>query len=153
MRIEQQRLGERLQLDWQLGDMSEHSQVPPLSLQPLIENAIYHGIEATTAGGTVVIRAQYKDNALHIEVENPRQASHLSSSEANFKTHNSKTHNGIAIDNIRARIAAIYHGVGSDSHHQATAQLRLSKTSQAFIAILILPINLPARASTVDGEQ
>ena len=163
VRIEQQRLGERLQLDWQLAELPEHSQVPPLSLQPLIENAIYHGIEASITGGTVIVRAQFKDNALHIEVENPRQASHLSSSDGNAKTdnarthngktHNGKTHNGIAIDNIRERIAAIYHGVGSDSRHQAAAQLDLSKTLQTFIATLILPINLPARASTVDGEQ
>ena len=148
VRIEQQRLGHRLQLDWQLGDIPAHCQLPPLSLQPLIENAIYHGIERSAAGGTVVVRAQVNDNELRIDVENLYQPSDLA------LVHTAaKAHNGIAIDNIRARLAAIYHGVESNSRQHVKAQLLMSKTLQLFIATLILPINLPARASTVDGER
>ncbi len=147
VRIEQQRLGHRLQLDWQLSDIPKHCQLPPLSLQPLIENAIYHGIEQSAAGGTVVVRAQVKDNALRIDVENLYQASRIASEHTA-----AKTHNGIAIDNIRARLSAIYHGFEVNSQQHVKAQLVLNRTLHLFIATLILPINLPVRASIVDGE-
>ena len=147
VRIEQQRLGYRLQLDWQLSDIPKHCQLPPLSLQPLIENAIYHGVERSAAGGAVVVRAQVNDNELRISVENLYQPSRFESLHTA-----AKAHNGMAIDNIRARLAAIYHGLESNSQQQVKAQLILNRTLHLFIATLILPINLPVRASIVDGE-
>lgn len=54
--IEQQRLCDRLQIDWQLPELIPNIQVPQLLLQPLLENAIYHGIQPLVAGGKVTIR-------------------------------------------------------------------------------------------------
>jgi two-component system sensor histidine kinase AlgZ len=55
LNIEQQRLGERLQLEWQLPDQIPTIQVPQLLLQPLLENAIYHGIQPLIDGGKITI--------------------------------------------------------------------------------------------------
>lgn len=55
LNIEQQRLGERLQLEWQVPDQVPNIQVPQLLLQPLLENAIYHGIQPLMAGGKITI--------------------------------------------------------------------------------------------------
>lgn len=169
LRIEQQRLGERLQVDWQLMDVPECCRLPPLSLQPLIENAIYHGIESLSAGGTIVIRVNINDDVLRIDVENPYETRGLTSFGST-----AKTHNGVALDNIRARLAAIYHTADDRNAHYKTtisketiskkpslksaeqpplAELVLNKTEESFTATLMLPINLPARASTVDGEH
>ena len=152
LRIEQQRLGSRLKVDWQLDDVPEYCQLPPLTLQPLIENAIYHGIENTLAGGTLQIRAQLGHNMLRIDVENPYEAA---SKRRNSAVSHAvpKTHNGIALDNIRARLAAIYQPQTNESQPSEAAELILSESLHTFTATLILPINLPARASTVDGEQ
>lgn len=55
LNIEQQRLGDRLQLEWRLPDVIPNIQVPQLLLQPLLENAIYHGIQPLIEGGTIII--------------------------------------------------------------------------------------------------
>ena len=156
LRIEQQRLGHRLQVDWQIDNLPDDCQLPPLSVQPLIENAIYHGIENTLAGGTLLIRAQVNNGLLRIDVENPCDAGNKRSFKPLDLTQPHaipKTHNGIALDNIRARLAVIYPQTETASYPSLGAELRLSESLHTFIATLILPINLPARASTVDGEQ
>lgn len=168
LRIEQQRLGRRLLVDWQLDNEAECCQLPPLSVQPLIENAIYHGIENTLAGGTLIIRAQVNHGMLHIDVENPIEYSYKTAGEAlplpesqqewqqesQQKSQPArKSHNGIALDNIRARLAVIYPQIEAVNQASAAAELRLSECLHTFKATLILPINLPARASTVDGER
>jgi two-component system sensor histidine kinase AlgZ len=53
--MEQVRLGSRLVVDWQLGPVPEAARLPPLSLQPLLENAIFHGIEPRPQGGTIAV--------------------------------------------------------------------------------------------------
>jgi len=168
LRIEQQRLGRRLMVDWQLDNEAECCQLPPLSVQPLIENAIYHGIENTLAGGTLLIRAQVNHDMLRIDVENPIEYSYKTAGEAPNSPGDRpapKSHNGIALDNIRARLAVIYPqteavspasvtaGAAAQTTAQTTATLRLSESLHTFTATLILPINLPARASTVNGER
>lgn len=58
LNIEQVRLGERMQLDWQLPAVIPALQVPQLLLQPLLENAVYHGIQPLVEGGKITIRLQ-----------------------------------------------------------------------------------------------
>ena len=55
LELEQLRLGERLQVDWNVKSMPGDALVPPLVLQPLLENAVYHGIEPSSAPGMVSI--------------------------------------------------------------------------------------------------
>jgi len=69
--LEQMRMGERLRVDWQVHDVPEHALIPPLLLQPLLENAVYHGIEALPQGGSIKILLQLKGDKLYLAVENP----------------------------------------------------------------------------------
>lgn len=69
--IEQIRFGERLKLDWQVQAGVDDIPVPTLLLQPLVENAIKHGISQVMEGGTVSIFAQRQGPWLHLRIENP----------------------------------------------------------------------------------
>ena len=59
-RMEKQRLGDRLTVRWQLQDLPMHARIPSLTLQPLVENAIYHGVEPLPDAGTVEIEGRRK---------------------------------------------------------------------------------------------
>ncbi|HJU83492.1 MAG TPA: histidine kinase [Holophagaceae bacterium] len=72
--IEQIRFGRRLALDWDLDPAAEPAQVPPLLLQPLVENAIKHGISPLPEGGTVRVSTRLEDGRVRVEVGNPRDA-------------------------------------------------------------------------------
>lgn len=97
LNIEGLRLGERLKLDWQVADEIKPARIPPLSLQPLLENAIYHGIQPLTDGGTIQLKAFCEKDSAYIMISNP------------FVEKASKSHgNQIALDNIRSRFTAIF---------------------------------------------
>jgi two-component system, LytTR family, sensor histidine kinase AlgZ len=95
--IEQLRLGQRLKVDWDIDSLPRQLEVPPLLLQPLVENAILHGIQALPEGGTVAIHGHVAGRMLAIEIRNPRPKASL----------DEPTSNRHAVDNIRQRIA--YH--------------------------------------------
>ena len=69
--LEQLRMGERLRVDWQMQDVPDDVLVPPLLLQPLLENAVYHGIEPLPQGGCINITLRRKGNGLLLKIENP----------------------------------------------------------------------------------
>ncbi len=69
--LEQLRMGERLRVDWQIQDVPDDALIPPLLLQPLLENAVYHGIESLSQGGTIHIGLRRNGDELHLKVENP----------------------------------------------------------------------------------
>jgi two-component system sensor histidine kinase AlgZ len=95
--LETLRLGERLAVDWKIGAVSMELPIPPLMLQPLLENAVYHGIEPSSEGGTVSVIIEQKGDELHISITNPTvgQAQHAAG-------------NQIALTNIRDRLALYY---------------------------------------------
>ncbi|UCV27989.1 histidine kinase [Ferribacterium limneticum] len=97
LELENLRLGERLSVDWQIGDVSLALPIPPLMLQPLLENAVYHGIEPAQEGGTVRIGIEQKGDELRIAIANPTagQAQHAAG-------------NQMAVANIRERLALYY---------------------------------------------
>ena len=97
--IEQLRLGERLHVEWNVDNSLNDEEIPALSLQPLAENAIYHGIEPLPDGGKIVISAQRDGEHLKLEVSNP-------SSENAGMTHSGG--NQMAQDNIRQRLRLAY---------------------------------------------
>ena len=98
--IEQLRLGERLQVNWQKNLHSDTHVVPSLSLQPLIENAIYHGIQPLVNGGTIEIQLSDENDQLHCSVCNP-----YTQETANLKRNQG---NGMALDNLEQRLHARY---------------------------------------------
>lgn len=95
-RIEQHRLGERLQVRWHIAELPLRARIPALSVQPLIENAIYHGIEPLPGGGTVIVRGRHDPatGQIEIQVENPL-------AESQVQAH--RDGNRIAIENLRQR--------------------------------------------------
>lgn len=96
--IESLRLDDRLDVDWQVEVDLDDIRIPLLTLQPLLENAIYHGIQPIPEGGTVVVRIFAEDQKLYIHLTNPLPAGNYAH----------ETGNRMAIDNIRHRLQAIY---------------------------------------------
>ncbi len=69
--IEQLRLGDRLEVDWQASALPEAEPLPPLILQPLFENAVYHGIQPLPAGGRIDVTGGCDDDGWWLSIANP----------------------------------------------------------------------------------
>jgi two-component system sensor histidine kinase AlgZ len=69
--IEKVRLGERLQIEWFIDRMPAKAAIPPLILQPLLENAVYHGIEPSLFPGVVQVNLFRVRDEVHIDIRNP----------------------------------------------------------------------------------
>ena len=70
-RIEKLRLGDRLNVRWDVADLPMRALIPSLIIQPLLENAIYHGIELLPEGGDVVVTGKRDGDFLTISIANP----------------------------------------------------------------------------------
>jgi two-component system sensor histidine kinase AlgZ len=70
-RIEKLRLGDRLAVTWNIEDLPMRARIPSLTIQPLLENAIYHGIELLPDGGEVIVTGEKIDDQLRIAISNP----------------------------------------------------------------------------------
>jgi two-component system sensor histidine kinase AlgZ len=97
IRIEQLRLGERLGVEWHIELAPESVALPLLTLQPLLENAIYHGIQPLAGGGVVRIAAAIEQGRVVLRVSNPKQDC-------------ASEHQGnrMALDNIQHRLEALH---------------------------------------------
>jgi two-component system sensor histidine kinase AlgZ len=71
LEIEKVRLGDRLNVKWHVSNVPRYAMIPALTLQPLLENAIYHGIEPRFAGGTVRIELWTEGDTLQVMISNP----------------------------------------------------------------------------------
>jgi len=100
-RIEQLRLGERLQVQWYVDDIPGEALVPSLSVQPLLENAIYHGIERLPQGGVIRIEGRCENGDIELAIINPVAPS----SQESFRNGNR-----LALDNIRQRLELAWPG-------------------------------------------
>jgi two-component system sensor histidine kinase AlgZ len=98
MALEQLRMGERLCVDWQIQDVPDDVLIPPLLLQPLLENAVYHGIEPLSQGGSIHIVLRRSGDELHLKVENPCPV------RINAPHHG----NRVALRNIRERLDLLF---------------------------------------------
>jgi two-component system sensor histidine kinase AlgZ len=110
--IEELRLGERLEVRWDTQSMPPDALIPPLILQPLLENAVYHGIEPLPDGGAIDVRLYLDSDELNLEVSNPVPA-HAKPRLAGNK---------MALSNIRERLALLFdveakYQVESDANH------------------------------------
>jgi sensor histidine kinase YesM len=97
--IEQVRFGERLQVEEVIGEGAAECLVPPMIIQPLVENAVKHGICNMPEGGTVRITARRAGSILHIGVANPV--------DADMGSIRSEGH-GIGLTNVRQRLSGVY---------------------------------------------
>jgi two-component system sensor histidine kinase AlgZ len=94
--LERLRLGERLSVRWEVESCPPDALVPPLMLQPLLENAVYHGIEPLP-GGEIVVRLSGRDDRVVIEISNPCPPQATASSG-----------NQMALANIRERLMLFF---------------------------------------------
>jgi two-component system sensor histidine kinase AlgZ len=95
--IETLRLGERLRVEWDVSPEAEGWPVPPLCLQPLVENAIIHGISRLPEGGRVYVNAAIESDGLALSVVNPLPAEPAGTGGQR-----------LALDNIEQRLALRY---------------------------------------------
>jgi len=123
--IESLRLGDRLQIEWQIDEKLLATEVPSLCVQPLAENAIYHGIEPIEKGGKIVISALQIDNSLKLSVSNPLMSEKQSSA---FKKGNQ-----MAQDNIRQRLNLVYGSKG---------RFTINDTKDNYTVSLIIPLDV-----------
>jgi len=119
LNLEQLRLGERLRVEWYVDKMPADALVPPLVLQPLLENAVYHGIEPVSEPGVVSINVYRKGGEVHAVLRNPYKPD---------GDHHAG--NKMAMNNIRERLQL---------HFDAEASLRTSVENHAYQVHIVLP--------------
>lgn len=122
--IETLRLGERLKLQWNIDKNAINTEIPSLILQPLVENAIYHGIEPLPEGGEIAISAILADNFLSISVQNPVTA---------LTRNRQHKGNEMAQDNIRQRLQLVYGGL---------ATFTSNETKEEYLVTLKIPLGI-----------
>jgi hypothetical protein len=119
LEIERVRFGDRLVVAWHVDEESRACGVPPLLLQPLVENAVTHGIAHLLEGGAVTIRAERRGGRLHVTVENPCDPDRPRKRGA-----------GIGLDNVRRRLDTTF-------AHDAAAHA--TEENGRFIVDLVMP--------------
>ena len=117
--IEELRLGERLRVTWRIDAIPATALVPALLLQPLVENAVYHGIEPIEAGGEIAIEVQATGEEILVRLTNPFQA-----------TGDHHAGNRMALANIRERLQL---------HFDAEASMRSGVTGDRYEVTIRLP--------------
>jgi two-component system sensor histidine kinase AlgZ len=116
--IEQLRLGARLQVRRELDDLPTDFPLPRLLLQPLVENAVRHGIQPLREGGEVILRGQRDGDGIRFEIGNPLPATPPAPG------------NGHGLDSVRQRVAYRY---GPRARVQAGPQ------GDRYVVVLQLP--------------
>jgi two-component system sensor histidine kinase AlgZ len=119
LELEQLRLGDRLQVVWHINKMPADALIPPLVIQPLVENAVYHGIEPQPEGGEISLNIYLSADKVHILVRNP-----VAPDAGHHKG------NRIALDNIRERLLL---------HFDLDAQLKLEPLGAVYQVHIVIP--------------
>ncbi|OGT91947.1 MAG: hypothetical protein A2286_11955 [Gammaproteobacteria bacterium RIFOXYA12_FULL_61_12] len=97
--IEGLRLGGRLGVEWSLEGLPEEAALPRLTLQPLLENAVYHGIEKLPQGGKISVAGERQGDRIFIRLSNP-----IPSSDAG----QDRRGQGMALENVRQRLRGVF---------------------------------------------
>lgn len=124
LELEKLRLGERLQIDWMIDDVPGEAMVPPLMLQPLLENAVYHGIEPADSGGRLKIYFAREVDRVRVTITNPLFVS-LQDLKRQTSGHQ------LALDNIRQRLLL---------HYDLEARLDVIENDQTYCVTLSIPV-------------
>ncbi len=125
LRMEALRMGERLRYRVNCDEGSAAAPVPPLIIQPLVENAVYHGIEPLPAGGEVLIESACRDGEVAVTVSNPRARTVAAARPGNH----------MALENIRQRLRLQYGG---------GARVEVTDGEDSFRVHLVFPLRSPA---------
>ena len=131
--IERIRFGDRLTIDVQPGNAGP-CLIPPLLLQPIVENAVTHGIAHVIEGGAVRVTAERVGGTLRIGVENPRDPDRPR-----------RTGGGVGLANVRARLQAL---------HGADAWMTAEERGQTWVVQIAMPaVEAPASESLSNNGQ
>jgi two-component system sensor histidine kinase AlgZ len=122
--IEQLRLGERLRMAWELDGAPVDALLPPLILQPLLENAVYHGVEPGSGVSDVLVRIERRGERVLVRIENPSQEN-LAGRKGNH----------MALDNIRERLMLFF-----DAEAKLESRIERSR--------YVVEIDIPYRTGT-----
>lgn len=117
--LEKLRLDERLNIIWEIDNIPPDALIPPLVLQPLLENAVYHGIEPMPEGGAITINISASRKEVNLVLSNPcpAQGSHHAG-------------NKMALGNIRERLAL---------HFDAEASLTSKTSADSYEVHIVIP--------------
>ena len=117
--IEQIRFGSRLHVSWELDPEAGSARVPPLLLQPLVENAVRHGVEPSLVGGVIRLRTKVKVGRAVLSIANsvPKEAS--------------RPGNGMALKNVRERLRLM---------HDVAAQFETRQEADVFRVQIVVPL-------------
>ena len=118
--IEQLRFGERLVVHWELDPRADAARLPPLLLQPLVENAVKHGVEPAAGGGVLRVRTRARRGQAEVLVANsiaPRSAS--------------TPGHGIALRNVQERLRLM---------HDVAADFRAGRDGEAYRVRIVVPL-------------
>ena len=99
--IEQARLGDRLRVEWKVAPDVASAQVPPMLLQPLVENAIRHGVSRSPSGGHLTITARRENTRLALEVRDDGPGPSVADARA-------EPGSGVGLENTRQRLTHLY---------------------------------------------
>jgi two-component system sensor histidine kinase AlgZ len=105
LHIEKLRLGNRLQVEWAVDTVPMDALIPQLTIQPLVENAIYHGIEHIPEGGTITIAGSVEGSGKR---DNQRITIRISNPVPSYTPPKERVSNKMAQENIRMRLSAYY---------------------------------------------
>jgi two-component system sensor histidine kinase AlgZ len=132
--LEKLRLGERLVVDWNVKSMPRDALVPPLFLQPLLENAVYHGIEPSPEPGTITINIFLTRGEVHAILRNP------------YRADGGRHHAGnkMALANIRERLAL---------HFDAEASLESRVLRDSYEVHIRMPYRIESPPKQVPGAS
>ncbi|MEY4428161.1 MAG: hypothetical protein RLZZ182_850 [Pseudomonadota bacterium] len=140
--IEQLRFGERLTVNWQVDPATESAQVPTLLLQPLVENAVRHGVEADPLGGWIKVQTQRQGERVVVTVTNGLPAD---------QTTGGRKGHGIALRNVRQRLL-LMHDVEAE-FEAGPRPLAPGSTQQCYVVRFAWPDRLPTHASRVADPE
>jgi two-component system sensor histidine kinase AlgZ len=119
--IETLRFGERLDVRWELDPAANAARLPPLALQPLLENAVRHGIEPDEAGGTIRVRTRTSLGRVEIVVDNSLPSPNARPNPGH----------GVALGNVRARLRLL---------HDLDAKFEAGRHGEAWRVRIVVPM-------------
>ena len=129
--LEQLRLGDRLQITWELDSAPADALLPPLVLQPLLENAVHHGVEPGTGPGVVLVRIERRGERVLARIENPY-----------IEEQQKRAGNRMALDNIRERLLLFF---------DAEARIRTSAADARYRVEIEIPYRTDAQTTARTG--
>jgi two-component system sensor histidine kinase AlgZ len=122
LHIEGQRLRGRMRITWDVDELPEDAEMPPLILQPLVENAVYHGIQPSTEPGEIQIVGRYRRGVINLSIRNTLPPAAAESQH--------KRGNQMALQNVSQRMEAMFPG---------TARVTRSLVDGDYLVRLVFP--------------